>query len=147
MLNKAELPIVGKGMSLDHWSFLRLSLLSRELVLDPRVPTPMTTRDSELLEILMSGHERDYLEWSFLHKSTVPDLIEPEALDEYVRLLSDPVHLHVASSTTARSLAIPVEWTPRGGGPTDHRPATDRGGHAQRRQPHVRHLHLIGRRT
>lgn len=48
----------------------------------------------ELPEILMSGHEREYLEWSFRHKSTVPDSIEPEALDEYVRLFSDPAHRH-----------------------------------------------------
>ncbi|MFB8370331.1 alpha/beta fold hydrolase [Pseudarthrobacter sp. NPDC055928] len=48
----------------------------------------------ELPEILMSGHEREYLEWSFRHKSTVPGSIEPEALDEYVRLFSDPARKH-----------------------------------------------------
>jgi pimeloyl-ACP methyl ester carboxylesterase len=47
-------------------------------------------RLNDLPEILVQGHERDYLAWIFATKSTRPYAIEPAALDEYTRQYSAP---------------------------------------------------------
>ena len=47
-------------------------------------------RLDDLPEILVQGHERDYLNWLFTTKSTRNYAIEPAALDEYVRVFSTP---------------------------------------------------------
>ena len=44
----------------------------------------------DLPEILVQGHERDYLSWIFATKSTRAYAIEPAALDEYVRVFAAP---------------------------------------------------------
>lgn len=48
----------------------------------------------ELPELLLRGHEREFLEWSFRHKSTVAGAIPGEVVDEYARLLSEPARRH-----------------------------------------------------
>ena len=47
-------------------------------------------RLNDLPEILVQGHERDYLAWIFATKSTRSYAIEPAALDEYARQYSAP---------------------------------------------------------
>jgi pimeloyl-ACP methyl ester carboxylesterase len=47
-------------------------------------------RLNDLPEILVQGHERDYLAWIFATKSTRSYAIEPAALDEYTRQYSVP---------------------------------------------------------
>jgi pimeloyl-ACP methyl ester carboxylesterase len=47
-------------------------------------------RLNDLPEILVQGHERDYLVWIFATKSTRSYAIEPAALDEYTREYSAP---------------------------------------------------------
>lgn len=48
----------------------------------------------ELPEILLDGHEREFLEWYFRHKSVIPGAIEPGVVEEYTRLLRDPARRH-----------------------------------------------------
>lgn len=48
----------------------------------------------ELPEILVRGHEREFLSWLFEHKSSTPGAVEPEALDVYERLLRDRARCH-----------------------------------------------------
>jgi len=47
-------------------------------------------RLNDLPEMLVQGHERDYLAWIFATKSTRSYAIEPAALDEYTRQYSAP---------------------------------------------------------
>jgi pimeloyl-ACP methyl ester carboxylesterase len=47
-------------------------------------------RLNDLPEILVQGHERDYLTWIFATKSVRSYAIEPAALDEYTRQYSAP---------------------------------------------------------
>ena len=47
-------------------------------------------RLNDLPEILVQGHERDYLAWIFATKSTRSYAIDPAALDEYTRQYSAP---------------------------------------------------------
>ena len=47
-------------------------------------------RLNDLPEILVQGHERDFLTWIFATKSTRTYAIEPAALDEYARQYSAP---------------------------------------------------------
>lgn len=47
-------------------------------------------RLDDLPEMLVRGHEREFLTWFFTNKTRRKDAIEPAALDEYVRLFSDP---------------------------------------------------------
>jgi len=47
-------------------------------------------RLDDLPEILVQGHERAYLAWIFATKSQRNYAIEPAALDEYVRVFSEP---------------------------------------------------------
>jgi pimeloyl-ACP methyl ester carboxylesterase len=63
------------------------------------VPTGAVNRKSwqfafnrldDLPEILVQGHERAYLAWIFETKTTRNYAIEPAALDEYVRVFSEP---------------------------------------------------------
>lgn len=44
----------------------------------------------DLPEVLVQGHERAYLGWLFSQKSAKPWVFTPEALDEYVRVFSQP---------------------------------------------------------
>ncbi|WP_283950761.1 alpha/beta fold hydrolase [Pedosphaera parvula] len=47
-------------------------------------------RLNDLPEILVQGHERAFLSWFFTNKILRKGAIEPAALDEYVRLFSNP---------------------------------------------------------
>jgi len=47
-------------------------------------------RLSDLPEMLVEGHERAYLTWLFANKSVRAWMIDPAALDEYVRVFSAP---------------------------------------------------------
>lgn len=47
-------------------------------------------RLDDLPEILVQGHERDYLAWIYATKATRAYAIEPAALDEYVRVYAAP---------------------------------------------------------
>jgi len=47
-------------------------------------------RLDDLPEILVQGHEREYLTWFFNHKTLKKDAFDQAAIDEYVRLFSRP---------------------------------------------------------
>jgi len=50
----------------------------------------MLNRLNDLPEILVQGHEREYLSWIFATKATRSYAIEPAAIDEYTRQYSAP---------------------------------------------------------